>query len=518
MCHNCFINRREFQTLGTLGLAGTLSLPFLTATALADNSKAAPPIEWNPDAPLLNIGKPIRVQPILMYQKQPPREKTSYKSWGSVHSAEEAAEEAKRIEHDLARLKVLAEFPIEFLPLATVQSVEEANNVQQNDFDVVLLFPATGRGDVLRACFAQKPDRDTVIFARHLNGPLYYWYQALSTQYLKTRTDTEVAENSAKSHGPVTVYDVAIDELEEVVWRLRALYGLKNFIGRRVVALGGAMGKYDPKAPEVARDRYGFEIISVDYNDFERWMKEMMNDPKWQAKANAWTDRYLALPKTTLDTPRPFVVNSFYLYVYFHELLRQYDADTFTINSCMGQAIPIADTTACLTLSIMNDEGYIAMCEADFVLVPAAVLARQITSKPVFMHNSTFPHKGVVTCAHCTGPRRMDCVRYEPVRVLTHFESDFGAAPKVEIPIGQKVTFLNPEYSNRRWLSFTGTVKANPFYACCRSQQDVVIDGDWQKLLHEVRDSHWVMTYGSYVNELEYASKKIGMNCVRLDS
>jgi len=509
------MNRREFHSLGALGLAGAVVLPsFLATSALAVDQKR---IEWNPDAPLINTGKAIRVQPILMYSEQPPVAKTSYKSWGIVHSAEEAAEEAKRIQNDLARLETLTEFPIEFLPLAIVQTPEEANNVHKNDFDVVLLFPATGWGDLLQACFAQQPNRDTIIFARHRNGPLYYWYEALSTRFLKSRTNDEVAQNSAASHGPVTVYDVVIDELEEVVWRLRALYGLKNFIGRRIVALGGPMGKYDEKAPEVSRNRYGMEIVSVGYDDFERRMKEMMNDAEWQAKANAWTDRYLALPKTTLDTKRPFVVNSFYLYVYFKELLQKFDTDMFTINSCMGQAIPIADTTACLTLSILNDEGYFAMCESDFVLVPAAMFVRQIASKPVFMHNSTFPHRGIVTCAHCTGPRRMDGVRYEPVRIMTHYESEFGAAPKVDMPIGQKVTFLNPEFSNRRWLAFTGTVQANPLYACCRSQQDVAIDGDWKKLLHEVRDSHWVMVYGSYVDELEYASKKIGMDCVRLD-
>ena len=509
------MSRREFHSLGALGLAGAALPSLFAATAFVSDRNT--PIEWNPDAPLVNIGKAIRVQPVFLYREQPPREKSSYKSWSNLNNAKDAAEEVQRIQKDLAQLEKLAEFPMEILPLVTVQTKEEAENIQKNDFDVALLFPANASRDVLQACFAQEANRDTILFARHQSGPLYYGYQSMSTQFLKTRTDTEVAQNSAKSHGAVTVYDVVIDDWKEVVWRLRALYGLKNFLGRRIVALGGAWGKYDDNAPNVAKERYGFEIISVGLDDLERRVKELMSDEKWRAKAEAWTNRYLALPKTRLETKRPFVVNSFYLYVYFHELLQKYDTNLFTINSCMGQVIPMSETTACLTLSIMNDEGYVAMCESDFVLIPAAVFVRQVTGKPVFMHNSTFPHNGIVTCAHCTGPRRMDGVRYEPVRIMTHYESDFGAAPKVEMPVGQKVTFLNPEYSNRRWLSYTGTVKANPFHPICRSQQEVAIDGDWKKLLHEVRDSHWVMVYGSYVNELEYASKKIGMDCVRLD-
>ena len=63
---------------------------------------------------------------------------------------------------------------------------------------------------------------------------------------------------------------------------------------------------------------------------------------------------------------------------------------------------------ACLSLGLLNDEGYAAFCESDFVVVPAGIFLRYLTGKPVFMHNSTFPHGGMVTCAHCTAPRRMD--------------------------------------------------------------------------------------------------------------
>ena len=45
----------------------------------------------------------------------------------------------------------------------------------------------------------------------------------------------------------------------------------------------------------------------------------------------------------------------------------------------------------------------------------------------------------------------------------------------------------------------------------------MAIAGDWKRLLPEVRDSHWVAAYGNYLDEIEYASRKIGMNCVRID-
>ena len=277
------------------------------------------------------------------------------------------------------------------------------------------------------------------------------------------------------------------------------------------------MGKYDDRAPKVARDRYQLEIIDVAYEDFSKRMAAIRADAGRVAAAEQWTDRYLALPGTTLATKRHFVVNAFLLYSLFKEFMHEHGATAFTIQYCMTKALPISQTTPCLPLSWLNDEGLIGLCESDFVLIPAAIFLRHVTGKPVFMHNSTFPHQGIVTCAHCSAPRRLDGRNYAPAKILTHCESDYGAAPKVEMPIGQELTFIDPEYSTPRWLAFRGIVRANPFYDVCRTQQDVAIQGNWKKLLREVRDSHWVAAYGNHVDAIAYASRKIGMSCETLE-
>lgn len=37
--------------------------------------------------------------------------------------------------------------------------------------------------------------------------------------------------------------------------------------------------------------------------------------------------------------------------------MREAEAPAFTINSCIGTIMPVAETTACLTLSLLSDEG-----------------------------------------------------------------------------------------------------------------------------------------------------------------
>ena len=498
------LNRREFVALAATGIAGGA---LRRGTPSPANSGIG---EWDPDKPLIITGKALRVQPVLMYRVAERKQASSWKSWGGVQSDDAAAEEAERISNELAPLSAGAGFAFEALPVIKVKSTEEAARVHDGDYDVVVIYAASGSGELLKACFPKQKDKDAVIFVRHSRGPAYYWYEALSTKYLKTRDDSS-EQNSWRDHGGLYVDDVVVDDYEQLVWRLRALYGIKNFVGARIVALGGPWGKYSPEAPQAAREKYRIEIVEVSYDEASRRIEAARKDADLPSKAQRWAERYLTLPNTTLMTDKKFVANAFLLYGVFRDLMSEHDAPAFTIRECMTRILPIAQTTPCLALSLLNDEGLMAFCESDFVVIPAGILLHYISGRPVFLHNSTFPHDGIVTCAHCSAPRRMDAKRYEPAKIMTHYESEYGAAPKVEIPQGQDVTFIDPEYSTGRWVGFKGVVRDNPLLEICRSQQDVEIVGDWRKLLNEVRDSHWMMAYGDYLKEVGYASRKIGI-------
>jgi L-fucose isomerase-like protein len=498
MCCNG-IHRRDFlavtaaaaagATLGTTGKA-------VAASAVWQESM------WDPDRAFLSFSRPLRVQPVLMYRVAQRREMASWKSWGGVQSEAAADEEAGRVTSELTELAALADFPMKVLPVLRVRSTDEAASAKAADCDALVLYPATGSSDTLNACI---PDKGAMIFVRHRSGPLYYWYEALSTRHLSKSSE---GEDSKKR---LSVNDVIVDDKQELQWRLRAWYASMNFLGARVVAIGGPQGKYAQDAPNLARSRFKLDIIDVSYADLGRRIESALSDHARVRTAERWTDRYLALPATILETDRRFVANAFILYGLFKEILQENGAHHITINQCMNTILPMSRTTACLALGLLNDEGYSAFCESDFVVVPAGIFLRYLSGKPVFMHNSTFPHNAVVTCAHCTSPRRMNSKEYEPVRLLTHYESEYGAAPKVEMPKGQEVTFIDPEYAKGRWVGIKGVVEANPFYEICRSQQDVRILGNWKRLLDEVRDSHWMMVYGDYLKEIGYAAPRMGV-------
>ncbi|MHB0957053.1 MAG: hypothetical protein ACYC0X_14030 [Pirellulaceae bacterium] len=504
MCEHC-LNRRQFHVLTAAGL--TSGMLGRSAAVAAAPGEIEP---WDPERPPRITGRSLRVQPILAHAVMAPREKTSWRSWSEIVNEPSADREVQRIACELKALSQRADFPLEILPLAKVTTPEQAANVQQGNFDVVLLYAASNAA-LFQPCSAADPGRDTIVFVRHKSGPTYYGYECLGVRHLQVPSADWSRQNSADQHGGVTLDDVVVDDYEEVLWRLRALYGLNNFVGQRVVALGGPGGKWDASAPEVARQRYKLDIVEVSYDDLTTRLQAVAADEERQNQCAAWTEQYLNLPGTRLETDKEFVQRAFALYIVFRQWLREYEASSITINQCMGTILSVSNTTACMPLSWLNDEGFLAFCESDFVVVPPGILLHYISGKPVVMHNSTFPHNGIVTCAHCTAPRRMNGKRYEPVRIMTHYESDFGAAPKVDIPVGQPMSAISPEYATGRWVGIRCTVLDNPCFAICRSQQDVQIEGDWRRLVREARDSHWMMVYGDYLREIGYAIRKIGL-------
>jgi hypothetical protein len=73
---------------------------------------------------------------------------------------------------------------------------------------------------------------------------------------------------------------------------------------------------------------------------------------------------YLKQPGVTLQTTGEFVNNAFVLCEVLKDVLDEAETDAITINSCMGTIMPMSQTTACLPLSLLNDDGYLAFCES----------------------------------------------------------------------------------------------------------------------------------------------------------
>jgi hypothetical protein len=494
------ITRRQFIAGASAGTAaGTLAI---TSWLHAANSSYTQDLK---PAPAL----PLKVQPVLacgLYQR---KKQTSWRNWGGFHAQKDIENEKQRIAAELKKISSRAEFQIEFLPLVTLNNAKQAAKVAQRNHDVLLMYAANSWVDVLEAL--TNPEKSTIVFVRHKSGPVYLWYEIIHNRYLRKTVDQY--DQPGVDH-----QDVVVDSLDEILWRLRALYGLKNTLGKKIVAVGGAggWGTGGAKAPEIARNCWKMDIRNVEYDVLGQMIKQARQDKDLIKHCKQQTQKYLKQKNISLEVNPEFVENAFVLTEVLKNLMDQAQTDAITIQNCMGTIMPLAETTACLPLSILNNSGYAAYCESDFVVIPSGILLHYISGLPVFLNDPTYPHDGIVTLAHCTAPMKMDGKNYEPTTILSHFESDYGAAPKVNMKLGQKITVIDPDFDNKRWLGFEAEIIDNPFLDICRSQIDVKINGDCDTLNAETRGFHWMASYGNYLNEVGYALKKVGIDWLDL--
>lgn len=493
MARRTFLAALGGTAVGSAALSGCATL-----------GRAAPAAGEGLAGDLAQKKRPLRVQPALVYHLYQKREKTSWRPWGGLHTESDVEQELARITSELEALARKANFSVTFLPVARARSTAEATMLARGDADVMLIYAATGGGDVIETLISA--NRYNLVFARHKSGPVYLWYEIVHPYLLRKAVDQY-------GQPGLETYDVVIDDSEALLWRLRALYALKNTVGSRIVAIGGpsGWGAEGAKGPQTAVEKWKMDIRTEPYDDLAKRIRSARSDADRMRRAEAQADDYLDHPGTTLKVDKGYVVRAFLLAGIFEDLMREADCQAITVNECMSTIMPMSETTACLTLSVLNDAGVMAFCESDFIVIPSGILLHHISGLPVFLQDPTYPHDGIITLAHCTAPRKMDGKRLEPAMIVTHFESDYGAAPKVNMKIGRKVTVLDPDFASKRWIGFRGTIQDNPFLDICRSQVDVHIEGDWRKLMDDMRGFHWMLAYGDHLRETGYAIRKLGI-------
>lgn len=507
VCADCptqRVTRRQFLAQAAVTTGGLA----LSAAAPRGSTPARDTIHLSP------VNKPLKVQPVLAYTLYERKPATSWRWWGGILSEQDAAQEKERIHRELAQMASSAEFPLEILPVTAVQNPGQAQTAAQGGHDVAIVYAASTADDwtenkTLNA-FTGSGKR-LLLFLRHRSGPVYHWYGF--TDLVLLRNVRDVGTKPA-----ISTEDIVVDDTPELLWRLRALYALKSVLGKRIVAVGGpsGVGPEGSRSPDRARETWKLDIVTIPYPEFAERIKRARQDDALVKRSSDEAEKYLRQKGLSFETSKEFIQKSFLLNDLFKTLMDEAQTDSITVNECLSTIMPIAETSACLPLSMLNDEGYTAFCESDFAVIPSGLLLHYVSGKPVFLNDPTYPHQGVITLAHCTAPRKMDGQHLENARILTHYESDYGAAPKVEMRKGQGVTVLDPDFAGRRWMGFEAEIVDNPAFNMCRTQVEVRVTGDWKRVLPETRGYHWMLSYGQNLQEVGYALKKVGVDWLNL--
>jgi hypothetical protein len=489
--------RRQFLRAGT-----AISLTVAATGCSLNNSTtlAGRQLEQASDINMHLDASDLIVQPVLTYDISHRRERRSWRNWGSVDNEEAANKEAERITRELNELCKSAGFGVRALPLTMIANEQQVGTLKPVKADVLLIYAAGAGTNTLNEIASL--NKSMIIFVRKHSEPYYLWDEIIHSRFLRSHTDGLRQPNTDYN-------DVVVDDNEEILWRLQALYGLKNTVGRRIICVGGPGGWSFPRAPELARERFGLDMVTVTIPEVNSMIEEARKNTELMAQCKQEGKNYLSKGRVTLSTTQEAVTEAFLLKKLFHDLMSKSDAYAVTVRGCMGS---YAGIMPCLTLTLINDTGHMAYCEGDFVVIPSGILMHYISGKPTYLCNPTYPHKGRMLFAHCTAPRRMNGKTLEPVEIVTHYESDHGAATHVAFRKGQTLTIIKPDFEAKNWLALTGKIVGTPWLPTCRAQVEVELDADTQDVIQNLRGFHCMLAYGDYTREVAYAAKKVGIN------
>ncbi len=160
------------------------------------------------------------------------------------------------------------------------------------------------------------------------------------------------------------------------------------------------------------------------------------------------------------------------------------------------------DTTGCLALARLNDEGTIAGCEGDLVSTVTMMWVRQLLGEVAWMANPSRvnPMENTIWLAHCTVPPSL----VSNLRLDTHYESDRGVGMHGDFDLGPvTVVRVGGNRMERLWLAEGEILRPGDEPNLCRTQVELRLeDGAADQLLSDPLGNHLVMIRGHHAARL----------------
>ena len=239
------------------------------------------------------------------------------------------------------------------------------------------------------------------------------------------------------------------------------------------------------------KEIFGIEMIDISYEELTTEIEKQEFVP--------YLPKYEEVLRKYKNKEK--VNQSYYIYSALKRLVKKYNLDGLTIK-CFD-LIDDFKATACLALSLLNDEGITAACEGDVPALITMHIVSKTTGKPTFMANiSNLSLKDQsMILAHCTVPLGMT----NKYSLDTHFESGLGIAIKGHMP-EEDITIVKipPSFKQKDLLILSTKIKENlslPNF--CRTQIKVELkEEDIFYLIHKSFANHVVVAYSDIMNDL----------------
>ncbi|MEM2739730.1 MAG: hypothetical protein QXQ29_02905 [Candidatus Bathyarchaeia archaeon] len=263
---------------------------------------------------------------------------------------------------------------------------------------------------------------------------------------------------------------------------------------------------------------FGLELVRIEPDELlDYWEAISLKDA--EKIADEWVRE-----AEEIRTPRYPIVCAARLYLALKKLLGDRGCNAIGIECFPVLLSGKMPTLPCMAFSKLNDEGIVAVCEADMDSAATLLLGRYLADRPGMIGNYCLDLAGNrVIYLHCTSPTRLYGYREPPLSycIDRHGEAHFiGASPIVRFPQDEPVTTVKVSVLHRsicirygRSLGLLEDEKA------CRDK--LVVEDDASRILEGHDQSvfgwHKVSFLGDLRWEFEAAARLLALKIVRDD-
>ena len=249
------------------------------------------------------------------------------------------------------------------------------------------------------------------------------------------------------------------------------------------------------------RQRYGIETVDI---NLQRLIDGIKTIP--QIEAVKMAEDLIKRFKTIHEPSSVDMVEAAKAYLAIKKICQEERLDAITIR-CFD-IVKTCNTTSCLALALLNDEGIVAGCEGDMQTLMSMYLAKRLCGEEAFMANPSRLTEQSSMLAHCTIPLTM-C---DETVVRSHFESGIGVAIQGLLPLTDYTIFKwGGSQLDRYFVTEAKAVETPYSNHFCRTQITLNVNLKPYLLQHSIGNHH-VIIRGRHAEEIRQFMEKNGIS------
>jgi L-fucose isomerase-like protein len=245
--------------------------------------------------------------------------------------------------------------------------------------------------------------------------------------------------------------------------------------------------------PERVKEMWGTSIKSIAMNEFYRFYEDSSED-----EAEKVSGLFYKQALDMKESSQKDLINAARVYLALKKLIAEYNLTAFTIR-CFD-LVNRLNTTGCLALSLLNNEGIIAGCEGDVPATFTMMFSYDLTEKLSFMANPVTINNNIAVFAHCTIATKLT----KEYIIRSHFETGIGVGIQGKLEQGP-VTVLKIGGKNLdKRVAMRGELLENlNSNTACRTQIRIRLDSGTDYFFKNPIGNHHVIIPGDYLDIIE---------------